>query len=81
MSRAELAIGLIAPAIAGRDVLEVACSSPMVSIEPVEPYGLWHGPVYKLTFENPKGGDTWFTVKSNMNPLTFYMNEELPSGQ
>ena len=27
MSRAELAVGLIAPAIAGRDVLEVACGS------------------------------------------------------
>lgn len=79
--RRDEVVTLYLAAAMGMDVLEVACSSPMVSIEPVEPYGLWHGPVYKLTFENPKGGDTWFTVKSNMNPLTFYMNEELPSGQ
>ncbi len=79
--RREEPVTLYLAAAMGMDVLEVKCTSPLVSIEPCEPYGLWHGPVYKLTFENPDGGDTWFEVTSNMNPLTFYMKEELPPGQ
>lgn len=74
-------VTLYLAAAMGMDVMEVACFSPAVTIEPVEPYGLWQGPVYKLTFDNPEGGDAWFTVKSNMNPLTFYMTEEQPPGQ
>lgn len=77
----EESVTLYLAAAMGMDVLEVRCTSPLVSIEPCEPYGLWHGPVYKLTFENPDGGDTWFEVTSNMNPLTFYMKEELLHSQ
>ena len=79
--RREEKVTLYLAAAMGMEMMEVACSSSLVSIEPVEPYGLWNGPVYKLTFSNPEGGDTWFTVKSNMNSLTFFMKEELPAGQ
>ena len=78
--RDELVTLYLAAAI-GMDVLQVQCSSPLVNLERCEDYGLWNGPVYKLTFENPQGGDTWFTVNSNMNPLTFNMIEVLPPGQ
>ncbi len=63
-------------AMHGMEKLDVLCKSPLVSIELYEGEANWQGPIYALTFENPEGGDVIFEVASNMNRLTFSLNEK-----
>ncbi len=63
-------------AMPGMDHLEVLCKSSLVTIRPYEEEKNWQSPVYELTFENPEGGDAFIEVRSNLNPITFYLREK-----